>query len=260
MRNPCRTWPHEAKCNFRVGSSELFPLLYQSIVRYFGYGAVVLYFGSKGLFVTKHVLLCILLFGLFWPLSFAQTEAEPEARVAAWQTLLDELNGDPTLTDYQKLTAINNFFNSTLDWVSDQEHWGKKDYWATPLETLKTNGGDCEDFSIAKYFSLRMAGVDSDKLRIQYVKALDINQAHMVLTYYPTEDSEPLVLDNLVVTIEKASDRPDLIPIYSFNVDDLWLAQSRKSKPMSGKASALKAWEQTKQRMQDQGQGEFFSH
>ena len=47
----------------------------------------------------------------------------------------------------------NDFFNA-LPWISDDEHWGKRDYWATPIEMLATNGGDCEDFSIGKYLTL----------------------------------------------------------------------------------------------------------
>ena len=47
----------------------------------------------------------------------------------------------------EKLELVNDFMNRT-PFVSDLEHWGKEDYWATPVEFLSTNGGDCEDFSI----------------------------------------------------------------------------------------------------------------
>ena len=90
--------------------------------------------------------------------------------------------------------------------VSDIQHWGKTDYWATPVEFLSTNGGDCEDYSIAKYFTLRTLGVADDKLRITYVKELvQYNEAHMVLAYFPNADDEPLVLDNINKTILPAS-------------------------------------------------------
>ena len=61
--------------------------------------------------------------------------------------------------------------SDALPWISDDEHWGKRDYWATPIEMLATNGGDCEDFSIAKYLTLTQLRVPSDKLRITYVRA-----------------------------------------------------------------------------------------
>ncbi|MBI4206399.1 MAG: transglutaminase-like cysteine peptidase [Betaproteobacteria bacterium] len=109
--------------------------------------------------------------------------------------------------------------------MDDIIHWGKEDYWATPIEFLSTNAGDCEDFSIAKYFTLRALGVPDDRLRLTYVKELvQYNQAHMVVAYFPSPDAEPLVLDNINKTIQPASARSDLLPVYSFNGSNLWLA------------------------------------
>ncbi len=55
-----------------------------------------------------------------------------------------------------------------------------------PLEFLGSNAGDCEDFTIAKYFSLLELGVSDKKLRLVYVKTIELNQFHMVLAYYST--------------------------------------------------------------------------
>lgn len=143
------------------------------------------------------------------------------ARMQKWREIL---YSPKSLDESKKLELVNRFFNS-LPFVSDQEHWGKEDYWATPVEFLATDGGDCEDFAIAKYLTLREMGVPPERLRITYVKATTLNQAHMVLTYYPTPDAEPLVLDNLQSGILPASQRQDLIPVYSFNGDSLWLAK-----------------------------------
>ena len=44
------------------------------------------------------------------------------------------------------------------------------DYWATPVESLRKGEADCEDYAIAKYFTLRQLGVADDKLRITYYK------------------------------------------------------------------------------------------
>ena len=56
----------------------------------------------------------------------------------------------------------------------DDQHWHQADYWATPIETLASNGGDCEDFSIAKYFTLRELGVAEQCLRLTNVNALSL--------------------------------------------------------------------------------------
>lgn len=145
------------------------------------------------------------------------------ARVRAWQLMLEQQKNQPV--DSQ-LYEINRFFNK-IDFVDDKQHWGKNDYWATPIEFLATNGGDCEDFTIAKYFSLIELGVASEKLRLMYVTATRPRQAHMVLAYYETPKSVPLVLDNINRRILPATQRRDLIPIYSFNGDGLWRAKSK---------------------------------
>jgi len=126
----------------------------------------------------------------------------------------------------KKLMLVNTFFNRA-EFVSDQEHWGKQDYWATPVELLATNAGDCEDYSIAKYFTLKEMGVEEEKLKITYVKAIKLDQAHMVLAYYPEPGAEPYILDNLINEIKPASERDDLIPVYSFNGEGLWLSKLR---------------------------------
>ena len=106
-------------------------------------------------------------------------------RLESWQRLM---NLPADVPEQRKLALVNGFFNQ-VKFRSDLEHWGKEDYWATPVELLVTNGGDCEDYSIAKYFALRDLGVATDKLRITYVKALELNQAHMVLAYYEQADA-----------------------------------------------------------------------
>ena len=126
------------------------------------------------------------------------------------------------LDEAKKLQVVNNFFNQ-IPFISDAIHWKQQDYWATPLELLGSNGGDCEDYSIAKYLTLRELGVADGKLRITYVKALKLNEAHMVLTYYSSPSAEPVILDNLEGDILPASQRKDLLPVYSFNGESLWL-------------------------------------
>ena len=144
--------------------------------------------------------------------------------VRALQTLLAASVGQD---DLQRLTTLNEFFNRRVVFTADSEVWAQADYWASPLETLGKGRGDCEDYVIAKFFSLMAAGVAQAKLRLVYVRAViggpgGALQAHMVLAYYAQPGAEPLILDNLIGEIRPASRRPDLEPVFSFNSEGLW--------------------------------------
>lgn len=160
-------------------------------------------------------------------------------RVVDWQKLIAENQG---LSEQEKLNKVNAFFNANVQFIDDQALWDLKDYWATPLETLSKGGGDCEDYAIAKYFTLKRLGVDESKLRLTYVKAVELNQAHMVLTYFENKRAEPLVLDNLIIDIKYATQRTDLIPVYSFNGKGLWLTKPKENKRVSD-AARLSLWQ-----------------
>ena len=158
------------------------------------------------------------------------------------------------LSETEKLRRINDFFNRRIQFDDDAAVWGQTDYWATPLETLGKGQGDCEDFSIAKYYSLKELGVSLAKLRLVYVRAR-LNspagpalQAHMVLAYYPTPNADPLVLDNLKGDIRPASSRSDLTPIFSFNSEGLWHGTGNQA----GKSS-LSRWQELLQRARTEG-------
>lgn len=182
-------------------------------------------------------------------LSLAEKKYGPDARkrLRAWALLIRE---DQSTTDLEKLERVNAFFNQ-IHFIDDIFHWKIKDYWATPVEMLASNGGDCEDYSIAKYFTLKLMGVSERKLNMTYVKALDLNQAHMVLTYYAKPGVEPLVLDNIDQKIKQASLRKDLLPVYSFNGTNLWLAKQRGKGKMIGSSDRLGRWKNLLERMPD---------
>ncbi len=166
-------------------------------------------------------------------------EAPP--RMMVWQRLVRDNKAagpTPARVESVSLRQVNGFFNQ-VPYFSDMQHWGMDDYWATPSETLGSFGGDCEDYSIGKYLSLKEVGVPIEKLRITYVRALRLNESHMVLAYYPTPDADPLILDNLNGTILPASQRTDLEPVYGFNDDDLWLQGGPTSK---GGATNVRLW------------------
>jgi predicted transglutaminase-like cysteine proteinase len=177
-------------------------------------------------------------------------------RFTAWQTLLQELRTGP---DAQRLKRINDFFNRQIVFGEDMAIWNQPDYWATPLETLGRGAGDCEDFVIAKYFSLKEVGVAPEKLRLIYVRAkigstdAVASQAHMVLAYYAQPEAEPLVLDNLVGEIRPASRRPDLVPVFSFNSEGVFTGVSAKESTPAAGVGRLSRWEDLLKRARAEG-------
>lgn len=172
---------------------------------------------------------------------------DARTRIESWDELINRSQG---LTENQQLAAVNRFFNRQLRFSDDDRVWHESDYWATPVEALVKGAGDCEDYSIAKYFTLRQLGVPSEKLRITYVKALQQNQAHMVLAYYATPSAEPLVLDNLIGEIRPASQRKDLLPVYAFNAEGLYLPGKAGRKSDTKK---LSRWQDLLKKMKSEG-------
>lgn len=148
-------------------------------------------------------------------------------RVLVWDKMVENAKSKDIL---HKLKDVNDFFNK-IKYETDEQNWHKKDYWAAPFEFMGTGAGDCEDYAIAKYFTLRKLGVPDKKLRITYVKLLrqgtKYELAHMVLTYYHTPTATPVVLDNVNKILKLASKRPDLKPVYSFNAQGLWEAKNK---------------------------------
>ncbi|MDD2465062.1 MAG: transglutaminase-like cysteine peptidase [Desulfobulbus sp.] len=165
-------------------------------------------------------------------------------RLLAWQDFMRHLDKDELVFVEQ----VNNFFNKLL-FVSDAAHWGRNDYWATPTEFIASGGGDCEDFAIAKFFSLVRAGVPSQKLALNFVFASRLNQSHLVLAYYPVPGVEPWVLDNLMDAIKPASQRTDLVPIYSFDASTLWESKQLDKGKQLGHSQRIKPWRELLMRM-----------
>jgi len=193
--------------------------------------------------------------------------------VSQLQAALRKLGGNPqSLSDWQqllqdskalpapdRLKRVNEFFNRRIRFASDQEIWHQSDYWATPMETLSKGAGDCEDFTIAKYFTLLNVGISVEQLRLIYVKARiggmnsNVQQAHMVLAYYASPDAEPLILDNLITDIRPASRRADLSPVFSFNSQGIFNGVDAKTKPEKGGVTQLSRWSELLQRARAEG-------
>jgi predicted transglutaminase-like cysteine proteinase len=177
-------------------------------------------------------------------------------RYQSWRNFL------PTATagsELDRLKRVNEFFNRQITFTDDPTAWGQPDYWATLLESLGNGRGDCEDFVIAKYFTLKQLGITPDRLRLVYVRVRTGTSdtappvAHMVLAYYAQPDAEPLVLDNLISDIRPASRRPDLVPVFSFNSDGIFSGAPGKTDEKIGGIGRLSRWEDLLKRARAEG-------
>lgn len=180
---------------------------------------------------------------------YGPATATAQRNIDEWAALL---KNPPQGTIQGKLNRVNQFFNSRMRFRDDIAVWGQQDYWATPIEFLRKGAGDCEDYALAKYFTLRELGVPASQLRITYVKALQLNQAHMVVAWYATPDAVPLILDNLKTTILPATQRNDLLPVYSFNGEGLWIPQAGKNKRV-GDSKKISRWQDLLTKMRAEG-------
>jgi len=186
-------------------------------------------------------------------LNLAQQQYGPNAAqtVSAWRKLIED---SAALPDSDKLNKVNTFFNRRVLYKTDMEVYKVEDYWATPLEFMGHGAGDCEDFSIAKYMTLRILGVPNERLRLIYVRYQTGNTApiaHMVLGYYAQPTEEPVILDNMVSSVRPASMRADLTPVYSFNSDGLWVGGATASS--ADPTARLSRWRDVLDRMRQDG-------
>ncbi len=142
-------------------------------------------------------------------------EACPSPGAAAWQAMLRSQAGRPKMA---QLRAVNAFLN---DWQykTDDRNYGRSDYWATPLEFLRRSG-DCEDYAIAKYVSLRQLGFSADQLRIVVLQDVKRNLAHAVLAVYLND--QVYVLDNVTRAVLTQEELPHYVPYYSINETTRW--------------------------------------
>ncbi|MBS7661136.1 transglutaminase-like cysteine peptidase [Pseudomonas lalucatii] len=170
-------------------------------------------------------------------------------RLLSWNQLIENSR---YLPEREKLAAVNQFFNRQLRFLSDTVLWKQSDYWATPIETLVQGAGDCEDFSLAKYFTLRKLGVPEARLRITYARELTRGEAHMVLGYYAAPGAEPLILDNLTNDMLPLSQRPDLLLLYAFDAHGLYQVKDGGLQ-RTGDTERLPGWQGLMARMRQEG-------
>lgn len=132
-----------------------------------------------------------------------------------WSDFLEDQKGK---SPREQIKAVNAYMNKTR-YITDIVNWGMRDYWATPLEFARRNG-DCEDFAIAKFFSLLHLGFDNDDMRIVILKDHHIKAMHAVLVV--RQGGDLLLLDNQIKALTNAEKVYHYDPIYSVNEDAWW--------------------------------------
>jgi len=154
--------------------------------------------------------------------------------IAIKKDLLTDLKNK---TDIQKLNAVNEWYNY-IRYRSDQEVYGVSDYWATLYEFVGKGMGDCEDYTIAKYYTLKELGIDPHRMKFTYVVYRDRrghNISHMVLSYLkvlkPKTKNDILILGNINHRVLPASKRPDIIKVVKMINGDTG-AKSKKWKQL----------------------------
>lgn len=133
-----------------------------------------------------------------------------------WKKFLKGLRGE---TRSEQIKLVNQFMNRQR-YIIDPRNYGVPDYWATPRQFL-TRDGDCEDYAIAKYLSLRALGFKPRQMRIVVLQDLNLGTAHAVLVVY--QGRHKLVLDNQIKTVIDHAVIRHYRPIYSINEEAWWL-------------------------------------
>ncbi len=133
----------------------------------------------------------------------------------AWRRLLAGLDGK---SRWRQLVAVNAYMNERA-YVSDLRKWGRSDYWATPGEFL-TGSGDCEDYAIAKFLSLKALGWTDAELRLVAVKDNRMNSGHAVLVAF--HGSRTWLLDNQLAEVVPTAAVTHYEVVYSINEESWW--------------------------------------
>jgi len=130
--------------------------------------------------------------------------------------LLERLKGS---SEIKKLNVVNTWVNYTK-YKSDKKVYGVSDYWATIYEFIGKNRGDCEDYTIAKYYILKELGINPKRMKFTYVvyrNRRGKKVSHMVLAYLkvpkPKSKKDILILDNNNRLVLPASKRPDIVKV-----------------------------------------------
>jgi len=145
------------------------------------------------------------------------TEADPlVCHLLEWRSFLSTMEGRDRMA---QLREVNRYMNAH-PYILDIVNWGVPDYWETPKEFLDRNG-DCEDFAISKFYSMRVLGMDDADLRIVVLQDMNLQIPHAILVAYLS--GKPFVLDNQIPQVVSAEIIHHYRPFYSINEKNWWL-------------------------------------
>lgn len=150
-----------------------------------------------------------------------QSGQSSACRLEDWQEALTEISRS---NEADQIYRVNRYINR-FKYVTDRRNWGRRDYWAVP-EQLFERGGDCEDYVIAKYLSLRALGIDASRLRVVVVYDRKKREDHAVLAVLVSH--ETMILDNYhrrVMTWAEMKRR--YRPYYSLNENGVWIHNAK---------------------------------
>ena len=136
-----------------------------------------------------------------------------------WQVFLDGLAGQAPMA---QIEAVHTEMNRHR-YIQDPINWNLPDYWASPGQFLARNG-DCEDYGIVKFMSLRALGVPSDRMRVVVLQDINLGVAHAVMSI--EQAGRTLILDNQVSQVVPHETIRHYKPIYSVNETHWWLHRS----------------------------------
>jgi predicted transglutaminase-like cysteine proteinase len=139
----------------------------------------------------------------------------PSPGAQAWQEMIESQAGQVPM---DQLISVNRFLNN-WQYKPDSDNYGRRDYWATPLEFLRRSG-DCEDYAIVKYVTLRQLGYPAERLRLVVVRDTVRELAHAVLAVYL--DDGVYVMDNLTSAVLPQDRVRHYVPYYSTNEASRW--------------------------------------
>jgi len=137
------------------------------------------------------------------------------AGLKSWREVAAAARGKPQL---EQLKTVNGYFNR-WPYKIDRELYGVSEFWATPQEFMKRSG-DCEDYSIAKFFALRDLGYDNERLRIVILMDRIRRIGHAVLAVYGMGDI--LILDSLTDLVFSHKKYKHYVPQYSMYETTSW--------------------------------------
>jgi predicted transglutaminase-like cysteine proteinase len=144
-----------------------------------------------------------------------QSRGDTACLLQEWASFITSVQG---LDQRSQIERVNRYINA-IDYIEDPDNWGAEDYWATPAQFF-ARSGDCEDYAIAKYMTLRSLGFPIESMRIVVLMDTNLGIGHAVLAVYT--QSDVLVLDNQIDQVVSQSSIHHYQPVYSLNELSWW--------------------------------------